>query len=273
MLVTTYGAAIGGFVRRVRKDHGLTLEAVANAGRNFGATWNTASIRNLEAGRMSPTLPNLLILALAIGELTGTPVALHDLLDEATEFNLPTTANESVSRHWVNLALQGKPVVPPAPKSPNTPITPPTEEGLSNLQGEPAQQRPGREDLPPSYLQSLIDQRELYKSLGIILQPEQRKVMEDEIHRAMLDEQQNVPEREKSPLPKSATMAEERAAKKLGITPAKLQHIAHTLWGTSLEDEAAHRAGDGSTPQARGLRTRQLQKEIAEEIQRNGSSS
>lgn len=66
------------------------------------------------------------------------------------------------------------------------------------------------------------------------------------------------------------SLAEQRAAKKLGLSPAELQHRAEDLWGWGLEDESAHRAGPGSTPQARGRVTRLLVGEIRTAIEKEG---
>jgi hypothetical protein len=58
------------------------------------------------------------------------------------------------------------------------------------------------------------------------------------------------------------SLAEERAAKKLGISIARLRQLALALWARSLEEESFRRAGLDSTPQARGRVTRVLVDEI-----------
>ncbi|MGH3349288.1 MAG: hypothetical protein ACRDPS_01385, partial [Nocardioides sp.] len=68
------------------------------------------------------------------------------------------------------------------------------------------------------------------------------------------------PDREPKGPPTS--LAVKRAAQKVGIAPAEFLDWADRLWGRSLEDEAARRAGTGSTPQARGLVTRRLVDEV-----------
>lgn len=60
------------------------------------------------------------------------------------------------------------------------------------------------------------------------------------------------------------TLAEERAAKKLGVSPATVAGKARRLWGHTVDDEATKRAGEGASPQARGHVTRQLIKELQE---------
>lgn len=53
---------------------------MANAARKHGLNWGTGRIADLEAGRVSPTLPTLISVALALGEVRGEPIRLHDLL-------------------------------------------------------------------------------------------------------------------------------------------------------------------------------------------------
>lgn len=66
------------------------------------------------------------------------------------------------------------------------------------------------------------------------------------------------------------TLAEQRAAKKLGITATELQMQAMELWGFSLEQESGRRAGPGSSPQARGRVTRVLLDEMREASESSG---
>ncbi|MHB1328059.1 MAG: hypothetical protein ACYC2K_07640 [Gemmatimonadales bacterium] len=63
------------------------------------------------------------------------------------------------------------------------------------------------------------------------------------------------------------SLAESRAAKKLGVRPLEIQQRAIALWGRSLEAEALDRAGADSTPQARGRVTRVLVDEIRESME------
>lgn len=67
-------------------------------------------------------------------------------------------------------------------------------------------------------------------------------------------------------LPRSGSLAEDRAAKTLDIDIARLQQLAEELWTRSLEEESHRRAGPGSTPQARGRVTRVLVDEIRERL-------
>jgi hypothetical protein len=57
-----------------------TADEVATAARNHGLNWGTGRISDLEHGRVSPTLPTLVVLAGALGEVRGQPVTLADMV-------------------------------------------------------------------------------------------------------------------------------------------------------------------------------------------------
>ncbi|WP_133249899.1 helix-turn-helix domain-containing protein [Brachybacterium endophyticum] len=60
----------------------------------------------------------------------------------------------------------------------------------------------------------------------------------------------------------AASIAEVRAARRLGVDVATFKDAAIELWGHSLDDESRKRAGAESTPQARGRVTRHLVHEV-----------
>ncbi len=62
----------------MRGEH--TVDDVARAVTGCGLKWGRGRISDLEAGSVSPTLPTLLILCAAFGDLLGRPIRLHDLL-------------------------------------------------------------------------------------------------------------------------------------------------------------------------------------------------
>ncbi|OYO00743.1 hypothetical protein CGZ95_08965 [Enemella evansiae] len=68
----------------------------------------------------------------------------------------------------------------------------------------------------------------------------------------------------------AASLAEERAAHRLGIGVRQLQELALALWERSLEDESRRRAGEDSSPQARGRVTRVLVAEIRDHLDKRG---
>lgn len=70
---------------------------------------------------------------------------------------------------------------------------------------------------------------------------------------------------------RTAGLADERAAERIGID--RMQFLAHAarLWGRSLTAERDRRSGEGVTAQARGQITRQLEKAVRDAVEaRNG---
>lgn len=63
-----------------------------------------------------------------------------------------------------------------------------------------------------------------------------------------------------------ATLAEERLARRLDVRPRQVAMWSHMLWGHHLDDEVMARAGSDATPQARGHVSRELARDIEENI-------
>lgn len=69
---------MGRNARELRGD--ATLDDVAKVARACGLNWGTGRVSDLEHGKVSPTLPTLIVLALIFSELLGRPVTLSDLV-------------------------------------------------------------------------------------------------------------------------------------------------------------------------------------------------
>lgn len=70
---------VGRNARRLRGT--ATADDLAKAARRCGLNWGTGRVSDLEHGRVSPTLPTLIALAAALRSLSGTPVALSELVE------------------------------------------------------------------------------------------------------------------------------------------------------------------------------------------------
>lgn len=57
----------------------VTADELATAARRWGLNWGTGRISDLEAGRVSPTLPTMIALAAALGDVRGEPLPIGDL--------------------------------------------------------------------------------------------------------------------------------------------------------------------------------------------------
>jgi transcriptional regulator with XRE-family HTH domain len=74
-------SVVGANVRRIRSEAGATLEEVAKAARRQGlAGWGGGRVSDLEHGRVSPTLPTLVAVSLALAEVRKSPLTLAELL-------------------------------------------------------------------------------------------------------------------------------------------------------------------------------------------------
>ncbi|MFC8531378.1 hypothetical protein [Nocardia sp. NPDC057227] len=69
---------IGANARRIRGEH--TADQMSRHAQWAGLKWNTGRVADLEKGRISPTLPNLVAIAAALRSLTGQDVTLADLV-------------------------------------------------------------------------------------------------------------------------------------------------------------------------------------------------
>lgn len=278
MEATTYADAVGAFLRDFRSEHGLTLEAVARCGREFGATWSLSSVQAIEAGKASPTLPTLLTLALVLGALSGRPLRLIDLLGSAEVFDRPfsgqserpvrrTLVERALSGSHVQLASTDLQVAEPgkAGPSPDLNVESPIVGDLPFGQGRDAEV--GERAEPPMRSHEVDEELEaalLRRGGGPLTAEEQRAAFDQTLAESQMPPE---PEPEDGQREMPATLAEKRAAEKLEVPPVELQRRAQDLWGRSLEEESNHRAGPGSSPQARGRVTRVLVSEMLASIE------
>ncbi|QDQ98114.1 helix-turn-helix domain-containing protein [Tomitella fengzijianii] len=63
-------------------------------------------------------------------------------------------------------------------------------------------------------------------------------------------------------LAQASGVAEERAAKSLGLNPASLAALSYHLWGRTLSEERDRRVGEGANAQHKGQVTRELRAEL-----------
>lgn len=99
---------VGLNARAHRLRHDAKLEDVARAAREYGLRWTTGRVGDLESGRIPATLPTLLALAQALGDVTSERVSLADLVhvDGWVEVNSDLT----IRGEALSSALRGKPM-------------------------------------------------------------------------------------------------------------------------------------------------------------------
>ena len=236
----TISTAVGAFVSQVRREHGLTLDQIARAARSYGASWSASSVSNIERGQASLTLPTLLLLALALGDLLEEPLTLSALLGEVEVLTLASGGQHPVKRSWVDGVLKGAEVT------------------MSSVDRVDRVDTEDDHEVDEGFEDEVL--RRMRETRG---REATRAERADQVAH-LLDQSQMPPESAtRNPARGDAgSLAEERAAKKLGISLDRLRQLAVGLWARSLEEESSRRAGPDSTPQARGRVTRVLVDEL-----------
>lgn len=101
----TIAEIVGRNAQRIRGER--KTEEVAVAARSAGLKWGTGRVSELESGKVSPTLPTLIALCMALSDVSRRPVALADVVLH----NGPVKINESLTIDGSDLAgaLRGEP--------------------------------------------------------------------------------------------------------------------------------------------------------------------
>ena len=87
----TLSEVVGHNARLIRGDR--RADEVARAARLYGLKWNTGRVSDFEHGRLSPTVPTLLGVVLALSHITGRSVSLFELF----ECDEPIAINETLA--------------------------------------------------------------------------------------------------------------------------------------------------------------------------------
>ena len=108
METSSLAQVAGRNARQRRLDADATLEQVAAAARRRGLPWTSGRVGDFEAGRVAPTLPTLVAVALTLSDVTGESVTLGQLFAGAGN----VAVNDAVTIPLDNLraALGGEPV-------------------------------------------------------------------------------------------------------------------------------------------------------------------
>jgi len=99
---------VGENARRIRDSVGASQDDVATAAREVGLRWTRSRVAALERGDKSVDVAELVLLAQVLGEVSGKPVGVGDLLDGqgATVLSPAVTVHRSSLARW----LGGEPV-------------------------------------------------------------------------------------------------------------------------------------------------------------------
>ena len=101
----TIAEIVGRNAQRIRGDR--RTDEVAVAARSTGLKWGTGRVSELESGKVSPTLPTLIALCMALSDVSRRPVALADVVWH----DGPVKINEALTIDGSDLtdALRGEP--------------------------------------------------------------------------------------------------------------------------------------------------------------------
>lgn len=103
----------GAFLREYRKNHGLTMEQIANATHEYGSGWDTSAIGSFERGKRAATLSNILIILQSLSDLTGEALGLSSItFSDALDADEEVQLNDELTIDMEQLrgALEGEPV-------------------------------------------------------------------------------------------------------------------------------------------------------------------
>lgn len=260
---------VGDWLRDKRIDHGLTLDQIATASHRYGSGWTAGTLSYMEkGGSKADALPTLMILLATLNDLTGEDFKLADIF---TDYGGAVGIAKGYSTSYENVA--------------------------SALHYEPVSFKHTNVDTLERMRREFEEEdarfAEEFPEFAGWLDKETKELGDDavEVGLHMFIAPSHAPtfhpshERSKRGIVANhfPTMAEARLETRLReanedifdtierqmnntdpITPEGfyVAAICDVLYGHSLDEEAAKRAGEGATPQKRGRVTRVLAGEI-----------
>lgn len=260
---------VGDWLQGYRAEHRLTLDQIAAASRKYESGWTSATLSHMEkGGSKADALPTLMILLATLNDLTGDTLTMADVF---TDYAGPVDIAKGYSTSYENVAsaLHYEPV---SFKHTNMDtlerMRRDLEEEDARLVGE-----------YPDYAATITEHAAKYGDdavevgLHMFIAPSHAPTFHPSHERG-----------ERSVISNHfPTMAEARLEARLreanedsfGVIEGQMNSIdpltpegfyvaaiCDVLYGHSLDEEAAKRAGEGATPQKRGRVTRVLAGEI-----------
>lgn len=258
---------VGDWLQGYRAEHRLTLDQIAAASRKYESGWTSATISHMEkGGSKADALPTLMVLLATLNDLTGSGITMADIFIDYVG-KVDVTKGYSTSYENIASALQGDVV---SFQHAHT-------ETLKQLQEEEKQYQAQLLEEHPEWANSIASEEKhdgKYVEFGpkhavsttcppmfdtsedrweiLIVANHLPTAAEARLERRMLDDEV------------FAQLLEDERIRKYDYAPEGLAvaAICDVLYGHSLDDEAAKRAGEGATPQKRGRVTRVLADEI-----------
>lgn len=252
------GEIVGAWLSNYRAEKKLTLEQIADASQRYGSGWAASTVSRMEKGSSKgDSLTALIILLATLNDLTGDDLTLADVFtDYAGTVDL---GDYATSYENITSALQGEKVA----------FTYASKDKLEHTVRSIATFKAGAEDID---LEAAMRKISIHWSTHDYIAPTATPKFTPSFTRKKHYIISN----------HYPTAAEQRletrlrdANEDLFGTPTKVwaytkdahlglavAAICDVLYGHSLDEEAAKRAGEGATPQKRGRVTRVLAGEI-----------
>ena len=225
---------LGRRLKEIRHERGLTLDDIATASQHFGTNWTSATISSMERG--------------------GSNIARLDVLMILTEAVTFTDDNGDVApmtlADW--FSIWGKEDGHDVVIAENDDIS--LNDELSTSRNNVAAALEGQ---PPT----------LFPLIGT-------KEQREELHRAVdmkgttstdTENRPHIPDRLRGNA-HVATLSEQRAAIKFGLSPELFACVVKMRYGHYLDEEVAKRAGADASPQKRGRVTRKIFEELGDHL-------
>ena len=225
---------LGRRLSEIRRERGLTLDDIATASQHFGTNWTSATISSMERG--------------------GSNIARLDVLMILTEAVTFTDDNGDVApmtlADW--FSIWGKEDGQDVVIAENDAIS--LNDELSTSRNNVAAALEGQPPTLFPLLGTKEQREELYRTVD----------MKDSAP-ANTEKKPHVPDRLRGNA-HVATLSEQRAAIKFGLSPELFACVVKMRYGHYLDEEVAKRAGADASPQKRGRVTRKIFEELGDHL-------
>ena len=248
---------VGDWLQGYRAEHGLTLDQIADASHRYGTNWGNVNVSRMEkGGGKVDALPTLMVLLATLNDLTDDRLTLADIFTDyasAIDINGYETSYENI----VN-ALQGGIV------SFNATHDDLKQKLYSLMREDGIEQPENGVDLGDFIVSDTAKPRiDTSKTPPFIINHYSTAAEKRLQQRIILGPKGNL---------RFATEEDKKVShwifdtlRRYGIDTSSgfmVGAVCDVLYGHSLDEEAAKRAGEGATPQKRGRVTRVLAGEI-----------
>jgi transcriptional regulator with XRE-family HTH domain len=237
----TLAEAIGANCKRIRTSIGVTQDEVARYARDVGLKWNAAKVGNFEAGRSAPTFATVLLVSLALQHAAQVASGRRD--DEMSDH--PVTPADLVgSDGCVTL---------------NDELPFSAEEVAAVCRGR-------------AWTTGWFQHNRRYDDyLDSELGEQLRRLLPDDVAAKHVRPLSSNPNGRPELLWGRSGLAEDRLARRAGISRERLADISSQLWQRTFSEERDRRAGPDANQQKKGRISRELRAEL-EKAMTNGNA-